>query len=88
MHPDPPPSPTPPHPQFYQHLFTVADVDVVRLLRMLTFLDLGEVERLQAHMAEPGWVGRREGRKRVAAAAAQIEHPASGPTRSTQTRAY
>jgi len=42
--------------KFYQHLFNTADADVVRFLRMLTFLPLPEVAALEAAMAAPDYV--------------------------------
>ena len=47
--------------KFYQHLFAVADADVAKLLRMLTFLPLAEIAELEAAMkrvgggVDPGW---------------------------------
>lgn len=37
---------------FYQHLFKTTDVDVVRFLRMLTFLPLDEIAELERSMGE------------------------------------
>ena len=34
----------------------MTDADVAKLLKMLTFLPLGEIEALQAAMAAPGYV--------------------------------
>lgn len=42
--------------KFYQYLFQVADADVIKLLRMLTFLPLEEVAALEAAMKAPGYV--------------------------------
>ncbi|KXZ43833.1 hypothetical protein GPECTOR_79g112 [Gonium pectorale] len=42
--------------KFYQYLFQVTDADVVKLLRMLTFLPLEEIAALEAAMAAPGYV--------------------------------
>ncbi|KAG2432307.1 hypothetical protein HYH02_013029 [Chlamydomonas schloesseri] len=42
--------------KFYQYLFQVTDADVVKLLKMLTFLPLAEVEALEAAMKAPGYV--------------------------------
>ncbi len=36
--------------QFYQYLVRVPDADVVRLLKMLTFLELGEIAEVEASM--------------------------------------
>ncbi|GFR51335.1 hypothetical protein Agub_g13752, partial [Astrephomene gubernaculifera] len=42
--------------KFYQYLFQVSDADVVKLLKMLTFLPLGEVEAIEAAMRQPGYL--------------------------------
>jgi tyrosyl-tRNA synthetase len=36
--------------EFYQYLFRVADVDVIRLLKMLTFLELEEINEIEQKM--------------------------------------
>lgn len=36
--------------QFYQFLFKTADADVIRFMRMLTFVPLEEIEALEASM--------------------------------------
>lgn len=40
--------------KFYQYLFGVADADVIKLLRMLTFVPLEEIAELEASMQAPG----------------------------------
>ncbi|EFJ43394.1 hypothetical protein VOLCADRAFT_83275 [Volvox carteri f. nagariensis] len=42
--------------KFYQYLFQVTDADVIKLLKMLTFLPLEEIDGLQAAMGAPGYV--------------------------------
>lgn len=37
--------------QFYQYLFNVADADVIKLLKMLTFLDLEEIQEIEANLS-------------------------------------
>ncbi|CCB88674.1 tyrosine--tRNA ligase [Simkania negevensis] len=37
--------------QFYQHLIRVADADVTKLMRMLTFIDVREIEAFEAEIA-------------------------------------
>jgi tyrosyl-tRNA synthetase len=37
--------------KFYQHLYGIPDADVVRLLKMLTFLDLAEIDSIERGMA-------------------------------------
>jgi tyrosyl-tRNA synthetase len=41
--------------KFYQHLFSTTDADVIRFLRMLTFLPLQEIDSIEAHMASDSY---------------------------------
>ncbi|HSX11493.1 MAG TPA: tyrosine--tRNA ligase [Chlamydiales bacterium] len=45
--------------QFYQYLFGISDADVIRLLKMLTFLDLAEIQEIEAGMHVPNSAQRR-----------------------------
>jgi tyrosyl-tRNA synthetase len=45
--------------QFYQHLFGVADADVIKLLKMLTFLSLEEIREIEAGMRVPNSAQKR-----------------------------
>ncbi|MBI5272715.1 MAG: tyrosine--tRNA ligase [Chlamydiia bacterium] len=40
---------------FYQHLFRVSDADVIRLLKVLTFLDLKDIQQIESSMQEAGY---------------------------------
>ncbi|WCJ40282.1 Tyrosine--tRNA ligase [Euphorbia peplus] len=42
--------------KFYQYLFSVPDADVIRFLKMLTFLELKEIDELETGMKGPGYV--------------------------------
>lgn len=42
--------------KFYQYFFSVPDVDVVRFLRILTFLSMEEISVLEEGMKSPGYV--------------------------------
>ncbi|CAI9777996.1 unnamed protein product [Fraxinus pennsylvanica] len=42
--------------QFYQHLFSVPDSDVVRFLKILTFLSIEEIVKIEREMQGPGYV--------------------------------
>ena len=42
--------------KFYQHLFSVSDADVIKFLRMLTFLPLEQVDAMAASMGQAGYV--------------------------------
>ncbi|XP_008801775.2 tyrosine--tRNA ligase, chloroplastic/mitochondrial-like [Phoenix dactylifera] len=41
--------------KFYQYFFSVPDVDVVRFLRILTFLSMEEIRKLEDEMKKPGY---------------------------------
>lgn len=45
--------------RFYQHLFSVADSDVVRYLKMLTFLEIEEIDGIAAAMGSEPNLGQR-----------------------------
>ncbi|KAL4438252.1 hypothetical protein ABPG77_010613 [Micractinium sp. CCAP 211/92] len=49
--------------QFYQFLFKTADADVIKFLRMLTFLPLEEIDVLETAMQSPGYVANTAQRK-------------------------
>jgi len=42
--------------QFYQYLIKVADSDVIKMLRMLTFLDLEVIQEIEESMSHPGYL--------------------------------
>ncbi|KAF8388694.1 hypothetical protein HHK36_025374 [Tetracentron sinense] len=42
--------------KFYQYFFSVPDVDVVRFLKILTFLNMDEIRQLEEGMTGPGYV--------------------------------
>lgn len=42
--------------KFYQHLLAVTDADVIKFLKMLTFLDLDEITCIETSMTTPGYV--------------------------------
>ncbi|MBU6446927.1 MAG: tyrosine--tRNA ligase [Verrucomicrobia bacterium] len=45
--------------QFYQYLVRVPDADVIKLLKMLTFLDMEEIRRIEAGMHVPNSAQKR-----------------------------
>ncbi|KAL4857707.1 Tyrosine--tRNA ligase [Chlorella vulgaris] len=49
--------------QFYQFLFKTADADVIKFLRMLTFLPLEEVASIEAAMQAPGYAANTAQRR-------------------------
>ncbi|XP_048234541.1 tyrosine--tRNA ligase, chloroplastic/mitochondrial isoform X1 [Ricinus communis] len=42
--------------KFYQYFFSIADDDVIRFLKILTFLELDEIAELEREMKRPGYV--------------------------------
>lgn len=42
--------------QFYQYLFSVSDADVVRFLKILTFLSIDEISQIEKSMQGPGYI--------------------------------
>jgi tyrosyl-tRNA synthetase len=42
--------------QFYQHLFNMPDSDVIRLLKMLTFLSLEEIKKIEDYMLSSDYI--------------------------------
>ena len=42
--------------QFYQYLFSIPDLDVIRLLKMLTFLDLKDINEIEKQMKSNSYI--------------------------------
>ncbi len=42
--------------QFYQYLVRVSDNDVIKLMRMITFMDMEEIKAIEASMQKPNYV--------------------------------
>lgn len=42
--------------KFYQYLFATPDSDVIKFMKRLTFLDIGEINALEASMGKEGYV--------------------------------
>jgi tyrosyl-tRNA synthetase len=63
--------------KFYQHLFAVADADVIKLLRMLTFLPLDEIAAIEASMQSPGYAPNTA-QRRLAEAVTEFVHGPEG----------
>lgn len=59
--------------EFYQYLFRVSDVDVISLMRMLTFMDMAEIKRYEEMMKEPNYVPNTA-QKRLAEEVTRIVH--------------
>lgn len=63
--------------QFYQYFFTVPDSDVVRFLKMLTFLTMDEIAKIETEMQLPGYVPNTAQRK-LAEEVTQFVHGEEG----------
>lgn len=49
--------------KFYQYFFSVPDADVIKFLKILTFMDMGEIDELEREMKRPGYVPNTAQRK-------------------------
>lgn len=63
--------------QFYQHLFRMSDADVIRMLKMLTFIDLQEIEEIEREMGRSSYVPNTA-QKRLAAEVTYFVHGQEG----------
>lgn len=63
--------------EFYQYLVRVEDADVIKLMRMLTFMDMAEIRRYEKLMEEPDYVPRTA-QKRLADEITRIVHGENG----------
>jgi len=63
--------------KFYQFLFSTADVDVIRLLKSLTFLPLEEIQEIEASMSDSGYIPNTA-QKRLAEEVTQFVHGEAG----------
>lgn len=59
--------------EFYQYLVRVADADVIRLMKMLTFMNIQEINGYEVQMGQPGYVPNTA-QKRLAAEVTKIVH--------------
>jgi tyrosyl-tRNA synthetase len=63
--------------EFYQYLVRVEDADVIKLMRMLTFMEMDEIRRYERLMAESDYVPRTA-QKRLAEEVTRIVHGENG----------
>ncbi|KAE8681128.1 Tyrosine--tRNA ligase [Hibiscus syriacus] len=63
--------------KFYEYFFSVPDADVVRFLRILTFLDMKEINELERAMKNPGYAPNAAQRK-LAEEVARFVHGEDG----------
>ncbi len=63
--------------EFYQYFVRVPDADVIKLMRMLTFMDLKEIRDYEAKMAESGYIPNTA-QKRLAEEMTRLIHGEEG----------
>lgn len=63
--------------EFYQYLFRVSDADVLKLMRLLTFIDLQEINEYEAMMLLPDYIPNTA-QKRLAEEITRIVHGEEG----------
>ncbi len=63
--------------EFYQYLVRVEDADVIKLMRMLTFMDMEEIRRYEKQMQDPHYVPRTA-QKRLAEEITRLVHGEEG----------
>lgn len=63
--------------QFYQYLFKTTDADVVKFLKMLTFLSIEEIGAIERSMKEPGYQAN-DAQKRLAEEVTRFVHGEEG----------
>jgi tyrosyl-tRNA synthetase len=59
--------------EFYQYLIRVDDADVIKLMRMLTFMEMDEIRRYEKQMHDPNYVPRTA-QKRLAEEVTRLVH--------------
>ncbi|HSX12275.1 MAG TPA: tyrosine--tRNA ligase [Rhabdochlamydiaceae bacterium] len=63
--------------EFYQYLFRIPDADVVRLMKMITFMDLDEIQEYEAQMGRSDYVPNTA-QKKLAEEVTRIMHGKKG----------
>jgi len=63
--------------QFYQYLIRIPDADVIKMMKLLTFMDLAEIEEIEKGMKEPGYLVN-SAQKRLAEEVTRIVHGEEG----------
>jgi tyrosyl-tRNA synthetase len=74
---------------FYQYLYRVADADVIKLMRMLTFMEMDEIRRIEQEMKKSDYVPN-SAQKRLAEEITRLIHHEEGlqsALRATQAAA-
>lgn len=62
---------------FYQYLFRVGDADVIKMMRMLTFMEMGEIRRYEETMKQSDYVPN-SAQKRLAEELTRLIHQEEG----------
>jgi tyrosyl-tRNA synthetase len=62
---------------FYQYLFRIPDADVIKMLKMLTFIEMDEIRRIEKSMKESGYV-QNSAQKRLAEEITRMIHDEEG----------
>ncbi len=63
--------------QFYQYLFSIPDADVIRLLKMLTFVPLAEIDAIERAMQQSGYRAN-DAQRRLAEEVTRFVHGEEG----------
>lgn len=63
--------------EFYQYLVRVEDADVIKLMRVLTFMDMAEIRRYEQSMSETTYIPRTA-QKRLAEEVTRLVHGQEG----------
>lgn len=66
---------------FYQYFVRVADADVIRLMRMLTFMEMGEIRSFEQRMTRPDYIPNTA-QKRLAEEMTRLIHGDEGLTKA------
>jgi tyrosyl-tRNA synthetase len=70
--------------KFYQYLFNTADADVVKFLKMLTFVPMDEISCMEASMSDPGYIPNTA-QKRLAEEVTRFVHGDEGLEQALST---
>lgn len=66
---------------FYQYFIRVPDLDVIKMMKLLTFMDLEEIEEIERSMSAPSYVSNTA-QKRLAEEVTRIVHGEEGVKRA------
>lgn len=63
--------------EFYQYFFRVPDADVIKMMRLLTFMEMSKIREYESMMLQPGYVSNTA-QKRLAEEVTKIVHGEEG----------